>query len=90
MILLEKNYKLMLEDEVRRTTKDLSDINKELVFHLTAAAEFRDEDTSAHISRIGMYEGEIAEFLDMLVDFVERISLASTPPCINDIATTQV
>ena len=78
MIMLEKNYKLQLEDEVRRVTRDLSDMNKELVFRLTTVAEFRDEDTGTHISRIGMYAEQIAEFLDMPVDFIERLSLASS------------
>jgi putative two-component system response regulator len=78
MIRLEKNYKRTLEEDVRRATKDLSDMNRELVFRLTAVAEFRDEDTGAHISRIGMYAKEISENLGMPEDFVERISLASS------------
>ena len=78
MIMLEKNYKLMLEDEVRRVTSDLSNMNKELIVRLTSVAEFRDEDTGAHISRIGMYAEKIAEDLGMPIDFIERISVASS------------
>jgi putative two-component system response regulator len=49
----------------------------ELVEKLTIAAEFRDTDTGAHISRIGFYSKLIAEAMDMPADFVETISFAS-------------
>jgi response regulator RpfG family c-di-GMP phosphodiesterase len=54
---IETNYQIMLEDTVARRTKELADtmalvrdMNIELIQRLSAAAEFRDTDTGAHIS----------------------------------------
>lgn len=77
MSLLEKDYKLRLENEVRKKSGELSELNREVVFRLTVVAEFRDTDTGAHISRIGQYAGHLAEALGLSVDFVERLTLAS-------------
>ena len=67
----------ILEREVRERTKDLSDMSNEMVRKLTAAAEFRDTDTGAHISRVGFYSNKIAETMDMPMDFIETITFAS-------------
>ncbi len=67
----------ILEREVRERTQDLSDMSNEMVRKLTAAAEFRDTDTGAHISRIGYYSNKIAEAMDLPMDFIEKITFAS-------------
>ena len=73
----------ILEEEVRKRTleledafRDLENMSTEMLQKLTAAAEFRDTDTGAHISRIGFYSNKIAEALDMSMDFVETITFA--------------
>jgi putative two-component system response regulator len=53
-------------------------MGNEMMRKLTAAAEFRDTDTGAHIMRIGFYAGKVAEVLDMPMDFVETITFASS------------
>jgi putative two-component system response regulator len=67
----------ILEKEVRERTQDLRNMSNEMVRKLTAAAEFRDTDTGAHISRIGFYANKIAEAMDMPPDFIETITFAS-------------
>jgi putative two-component system response regulator len=74
----------ILEREVRKRTLELDDSFRELekmsiemVRKLMAAAEFRDTDTGAHISRIGYYSGKIAEAMSMPMDFIEAISFTS-------------
>jgi cyclic di-GMP phosphodiesterase len=67
----------ILEEEVSERTADLRNMSNEMVRKLTAAAEFRDTDTGAHISRIGFYSNKIAEAMDMPMDFVEMITFAS-------------
>jgi putative two-component system response regulator len=67
----------ILEREVRERTKDLSDMSNEMVRKLTTAAEFRDTDTGAHISRVGFYSNKIAEAMDLPMDFIETITFAS-------------
>jgi len=81
----EKNYRAMLEDTVLLKTKELADalaavksMNIEIIRRLSAAAEFRDTDTGAHISRIGYYSEEIAGALGVHQDFVNSIALAAT------------
>ena len=90
---IEKNYQTMLEDTVMHRTKELADamaivknMNVEIIRRLSAAAEFRDADTGAHISRIGYYSNEIAKALEADKDFVEAITLASTLHDIGKIA----
>lgn len=84
LINLEKNYKNMLEDTVRKRTQKLADalsmvknMSKEIILRLTRAGEFRDTDTGAHIIRIGLYSNRLAKALKMPMDFVETITLTS-------------
>lgn len=67
----------ILEKEVRERTQDLRNMSNEMVRKLTAAAEFRDTDTGAHIARIGFYSNKIAEAMDMPMTFIETITFAS-------------
>lgn len=80
----EKNYKTKLENTVKDRTRELTvalqmlkNMSKVVIERLTAAAEFRDEDTGTHISRIGLYSNKIAHTLGMPNDFIETITIAS-------------
>lgn len=81
---MEKNYKVKLEETVRTRTQELADalqmvknIAREVTTRLTAVAEYRDVDTGAHISRIGLYSNKIAEALGLSADFMEILTFAS-------------
>ena len=67
----------ILEAEVRERTLDLRNMTKEMIDRLTAAAEYRDTDTGAHIARIGCYSAEIAKAMALPADFIEMIAFAS-------------
>jgi putative two-component system response regulator len=67
----------ILEEEVRKRTRELKNMSNEMVRRLMTAAEFRDTDTGDHISRIGFYSNKIAEAMDMTADFTETITFAS-------------
>ncbi len=67
-----------LEEKVRERTQDLKNMSYEMVQKLTAVAEFRDTDTGAHIARIGLYAGKMAEAMDMPIDFIETLTFASS------------
>lgn len=63
-----------LRDQVRRRTAELEQSHNELVFRLALAAEFRDQETGAHICRVAHASVVIAralgyhdEFLDLLL-----------------------
>lgn len=74
---VEKNYRAELENEVRQKTKELNDLNREIIRRLTVVAEYRDTDTGRHNWRIGHFSGIIARGLGLADDFVELISLSS-------------
>ena len=85
LLQIEKNYKNMLEDTVQTRTKELADalvmvknMTSEVIRRLTAVAEYRDTDTGAHISRVGLYSNKIAEALDMPMEFIEAITFTSS------------
>ena len=84
LIEMEKNYKIMLEETVKKRTQELADalqmvknIAREVTTRLTSVAEYRDTDTGAHISRIGLYSNRIAEALGLSSGFIETLTFAS-------------
>jgi putative two-component system response regulator len=81
---MEQNYKTLLEDTVKTRTQELADaltlvknLSNEVIRRLTAVAEYRDTDTGAHIGRIGLYSGKVAESLGMQPEFIEALTFAS-------------
>jgi putative two-component system response regulator len=74
---MEKNYKLELERTVRQKTEEAKETSKETIQRLLTATEYRDDDTGAHIGRIGLYCHRTAVMLDMSEAFNEDIILAS-------------
>lgn len=80
----EKHYKQILEETVRIRTRELSealdlvkDTSLEIMHRLTIAAEYRDNETGAHIKRVGFYAKILAEALQMPREFVEAVAFAS-------------
>lgn len=73
-----------LEEEVAYRTKELEETlvklehsNRQIVEHLSAAAEFKDPETAAHIQRISHYCGVLARALGMSPEEVEMMVQAS-------------
>jgi methanogenic corrinoid protein MtbC1 len=73
-----------LEDEINGRSNELKNALTELeiaqaetVRRLSMAVEFRDEDTGAHIERIGRFSTLLAEQLGMDADFCTRLSYAA-------------
>lgn len=84
LIQMERNYKGMLEDSVKKKTRELADaltmvkdMSTEVIHRLTTAAEYRDTETGAHISRMGIYSQRISRHMGMPANFVEAITFAS-------------
>jgi HD-GYP domain-containing protein (c-di-GMP phosphodiesterase class II)/methylmalonyl-CoA mutase cobalamin-binding subunit len=79
-----ENAKAALEDEIEHRTSELKRALSELeiaqaetVQRLSMAVEFRDEDTGAHIERIGRFSVLLAEHIGMDSDFCERLRHAA-------------
>jgi methanogenic corrinoid protein MtbC1 len=63
--------------ELRRALSELEIAQAETVRRLSMAVEFRDEDTGAHIERIGRFSTLLAEQAGMERDFCELLSHAA-------------
>ena len=81
---MEKNYKIMLEETVRKKTQELAEalmkvkyMSREIMQRLAAAVEFKDVETGAHTLRMSLYAQKIAQAMGMPIDFVETITFAS-------------
>ena len=59
--------------ELKRALSELEIAQAETVQRLSMAVEFRDEDTGAHIERIGRFSVLLAEHIGMDAEFCERL-----------------
>jgi HD-GYP domain-containing protein (c-di-GMP phosphodiesterase class II)/methylmalonyl-CoA mutase cobalamin-binding subunit len=79
-----ENGRLRMAQEIDHRTSDLKRALSELeiaqaetVQRLSMAVEFRDEDTGAHIERIGRFSMLLAEHIGMDAEFCERLKHAA-------------
>src|SRR5271165_3961941 len=63
--------------ELKRALSELEIAQAETVRRLSMAVEFRDEDTGAHIERIGRFSTLLAEHIGMDEEFCERLRHAA-------------
>lgn len=73
-----QGYRGYLEQMVELRTKALRETQREVVFRLALAAEYRDNDTGTHIKRIGYYSMSLAERLHMGQRESDTLYFAST------------
>jgi putative two-component system response regulator len=85
------NYRLELESEVKRRTLEIQEANRQLanaheklrgasletIFRLSRAAEFKDEDTGAHIISMSRISARLAAKMGLSNQTVESILYAS-------------
>ena len=70
-------HNAVLERRVMERTQELQDSYLEAIFSMTRAAEQKDEDTGAHVSRISYYSRDLARLMGLDEVFVDRIFVAS-------------
>jgi cyclic di-GMP phosphodiesterase len=75
--LLSEEYERGLEGEVQQRTKEVRDREEEIVLRLISATGYRDDETGAHIRRIGLYAVEMAKALGWPVREIANIRLAA-------------
>lgn len=80
----QREYRASLEQAVVSRTRELEHASlvqksliREIIERLTTAAEYRDEETGQHISRIGLYANCLAQSLGLPADFIENITVAA-------------
>lgn len=80
------NHNRILEEQVAERTQELRDAYRETIHTMTRAAEYKDEETGAHVQRISFYCKDIAEELGMDAHFRDEIFYASPMHDIGKIA----
>lgn len=68
-----KEYRASLERTVASRTLQLKDASLEIIWRLTAAAEYRDNETGAHIKRMSHYTARIAQRMGLPAKSVEAL-----------------
>ncbi|QDT07333.1 Cyclic di-GMP phosphodiesterase response regulator RpfG [Rubripirellula lacrimiformis] len=76
--LVIKGYEDDLKTQVMQRTAELEQAQTELIHCLARAAESRDNDTGAHVIRVGKYAGLIGDELGMDQSEVSRLMQAAT------------
>jgi len=83
-ILKVREYQDTLEGVIREKTESLRKVlqklntaNKEVMHRLLVAAEYRDDDTGRHVTRVGKYSRIIAEGLGLDGDYLDLIEQAA-------------
>ena len=76
--LVIKSYEDDLKEQVRRRTAELEQSQRDTIHCLARAAEFRDNETGAHVIRVGKYAGIIADELGLGQEMADLLSQAAT------------
>ncbi len=63
--------------EIGKARRTLRQFNEEIVFRLSRAVEFRDDETGNHVQRMSRFCGLIASSLGMVTEMTDAIRIAS-------------
>ncbi|MFH0960139.1 MAG: HD domain-containing phosphohydrolase [Pseudomonadota bacterium] len=75
--LFSHEYETSLKMEVEERTRDVHDREEEIIFRLIAATRYRDDETGAHVKRIGLYAAEMARGLGWSDSAINDIRLGA-------------
>ena len=71
------NYAIELERQVRARTRQIERSREQIIHCLARAAEYRDNETGAHVIRVGKYCRVIADELGFGEDYCHQIEMAA-------------
>jgi len=77
LTLLSRDYERSLELRVNQQTKEIRDREEEVIFRLISASGHHDDETGAHVRRIGLYAAEVARAYGWDTIQVDNIRLAA-------------
>jgi putative two-component system response regulator len=77
LTLLSLEYERSLEEKVRERTQEVREREQAIVLHLISASGYRDDETGAHIRRIGLYSAVLAKHLLWNEEAVQAMRLAA-------------
>ncbi len=75
--IMRDEYECRLENDVRKRTAEVRRTQEEIILRLTAAAEYRDDETGAHIRRIGLYAAALVQRMGWNQQEIDDIRLAA-------------
>jgi response regulator RpfG family c-di-GMP phosphodiesterase len=75
LLLISNSTGYAIENAILR--EKLKTTQSKIIYKLSSAAEFKDEDTSKHTKRVGLYSALIAEHLKWDEDEIELIQVAA-------------
>lgn len=75
--LVAQDHECRLEREVEERTAEVRRREEEIALRLVSASEYRDEETGAHIRRIGLYASALAEALGWDTQMVDDLRVAA-------------
>jgi putative two-component system response regulator len=70
------DHNQILEQQVQQRTAQLRESHLETIFTMTRAAEYKDEETGAHIQRVSHYAVELGQCVGLAADFVDTLFYA--------------
>lgn len=76
-----------LDAEVRRVTKEIVEKERDAIFRLSRAAEYRSPETGLHVMRVALYSRELAKRINLPIDEQELIFVASSMHDIGKVGT---
>jgi putative two-component system response regulator len=71
------HYAVELEKQVQQRTRQIDASREQIIHCLAKAAEFRDNETGAHVIRVGKYAAVIAKQLGFGPNYCRQIELAA-------------
>jgi len=77
LTLQSRDYERLLEEQVRERTAEVREREAEIVLRLISASEYRDDETGAHIRRIGLLAEDLARVAGWKREDADRIRLAA-------------
>lgn len=78
LYIASREYEIRLEKEVLERTADVRRREEEIAIRLVLASKYRDEETGAHILRLGAYSALLAKTLGWTTEDVDSIRIAAS------------
>jgi putative two-component system response regulator len=72
-----RSYREHLEERVRDQTEEIRSSHKEIALRLVVASEYRDNETGAHVRRIGQFCEAVCDRMGMPAETRDRMGLAA-------------
>ncbi|MBL7995337.1 response regulator [bacterium] len=76
-----------LDSEIRRVTKDIIEKERDAIFRLSRAAEYRSPETGLHVMRVALYSRALAKKINLPSEDQELIFVAASMHDIGKVGT---